>query len=113
FHVYATQFATGQGQAKAAAALAKLTKLPSRLKSRAELIAAMYQLDRGGAADKARAEGVLKRVVGTLPAAGQVAVRLATARSLAGLSRGGKRVSGSTPAYKSHLMAASQKAGAL
>lgn len=115
FHVFATQYAMGQGQAKAADSLAKLAagKMDSRLKSRAALIAGLYKIDHGSASEKARAETTLKRVVGSLPASGQVAVRLTLARSLAGLNRSGKRVAGSHASYRNHLAAAAQRAGAL
>lgn len=115
FHVYATQYALGQSRGKAADALAKLStgKLSAQLKRRAEMIAALHQLDGGGAAGRSRAEGVLKRLAPTLPGAGQVAVHLTLARSLAGMSRNGKKVGGAHAAYRNYLNLASQKAVAL
>lgn len=115
FHVHASQYAMGQTRGKAADALAKLAsgRLSSQLKRRAEMIAALHQLDSAGAAGRVRAEGVLKRLLPSLPVTGQVAVHLTLAKSLAGLSRTGKKMSGSHAAYRNYLNLASQKASAL
>ncbi|TWW09874.1 hypothetical protein E3A20_09980 [Planctomyces bekefii] len=115
YYLYTTQFAMNQAPAKAGAELGKLAdgSLSKKLKSRAELVSSLYQLERGGAKARVQAEARLSRVVATLPNAGQVAVEIAVARSLAGLSHNLKRVGGSHPSYRQHLARAATKTHSL
>ncbi len=115
FHLYAAQYLSGQNRGKAIQGLKDLAKasLDQNLKNRAAMMVALGQLDSGSAADKAKAQASLKNLAASLPAAAQVAVRLDLGRSLAGLSRAGKKVQATNPAYRGQLAAASQKASSL